>query len=286
VRDGALLTVAAWADLDSFATSTLEPYRSIVTRRSPAESRPPSTYQLVWQGRFYELWQRPALPSRSILEHVPLGESDSLPYCGNVVSGSTVPLCSVDPVAVPPCTQIRRLGRRALAQHAQLLAYQRPAPITLRGDETVWPAPWLHGAEEHTLTPTTPGQAVGHISVASPKSYELWLYGNFARGFEVSVDGSRAGRVKDELSGFRGGGLFSAVEVAELSLTAGIHTVVLTYPHADLTPGSGENELTSISAIVLQPQSPRSELIEAAPAQARRLCGRALDWIELVRASS
>ena len=83
VRDGALLTEVAQADLDSFALSTLEPYRSIVTRRSPAESRPPSIYQLVWQGRYYQLWQRPALPSTSILEHIPLGESNALPYCGN-----------------------------------------------------------------------------------------------------------------------------------------------------------------------------------------------------------
>jgi hypothetical protein len=89
LRDGALLTEAAWADLDSFPLSTLEPYRSIVTRRSPAESRPPSIYQLVWQGRYYQLWQRPALPSTSILEHIPFGESNALPYCGNAQVGST-----------------------------------------------------------------------------------------------------------------------------------------------------------------------------------------------------
>jgi hypothetical protein len=285
LRDGAVLTAVAQADLDSFALTTLEPYRSIVTRRSPAESRPPSIYQLVWQGRYYQLWQRPALPSTSILEHVPLGESNALPYCGVAQNGPTRPLCSVDPVAVPPCTQIRSLGQRALAEHAQLLAYARPAPIVARGDQTVWPGVWIYGAAEHTLTPTTPGQAVGHIAVASPQSYELWLDGNFARGFEVSVDGRRVGKVKDELSGFRGGGLFSALHVADLSLTAGVHTFVLTFPHADLTPGSGDHEFTSLSAITLEPQSPASELIGVPPPQAARLCGRPLDWIELVRSS-
>ena len=146
----------------------------------------------------------------------------------------------------------------ALAEHAQLVAYQRPAPIVLRADETVWPGSWLHGPAEHTLRPTTPGQVVGHIAVGNPQSYELWLEGNFARGFEVSVDGRRVGRVKDELSGFLEGGLFSALHVADLSLTAGIHTFVLTYPHADLTPGSGDDELTSLSAITLEPQSRRA----------------------------
>ena len=135
------------------------------------------------------------------------------------------------------------------------------------------------------MTPTTPGQAVVHIAVASPQSYELWLDGNFARGFEVSVDGRRVGKVKDELSGFLGGGLFSGLHVADLSLTAGIHTFVLTHPHADLTPGSGHDELTWLAAIALEPQSPASELIGVPPRQAARLCGRPLDWIELVRTS-
>jgi hypothetical protein len=285
VRDGALLTEVGWADLDSFALPTLEPYRSIVTRRSPSESRPPSIYRLVWQGRYYQLWQRPANPSTTILEHVPLGESNQLPYCGSAVARPTRPLCSVDPVAVPPCAQIRSLGRRAVAEHAQLLAYQRPEPIAVRGDEASWPAGWINGIAERTLTATTPGQLVSQIAVPSTQSYELWLDGNFARGFQVSVDGRRAGRVKDQLSGFRGGGLYNGLHIVNLSLGAGIHTITLTFPHADLTPGSGDHELTSLSAITLQPQSPAGELIGAAPRQAARLCGRPLDWIELVRAS-
>jgi hypothetical protein len=285
VRDGAVLTEAAWADLDSFALSTLEPYRSIVTRRSPSESRPPSIYRLIWQGRYYQLWQRPATPSTTILEHIPLGESNALPYCGNAAPGATLPLCSLVPVAVPTCARILSLGRRALAEHARLVAYQRPAPIVLRADETGWPARWIDGSAEHTLTPTTPGQVVAQISLPTPQTYELWLDGNFARGFAVSVDGRGAGTVRGELSGFRGGGLYNAVHVADLPLSAGTHTVVLTYPHADLAPGGGINELTSLSAITLQPQTPASELIGVAPQQAARLCGRPLDWIELVRSS-
>ncbi len=62
-----------------------------------------------------------------------------------------------------------------------------------------------------------------------------------------------------------------------------MHTFALTYPHADLTPGSGENELTSLSAIALEPRErPSSELLRVEPEQAKQLCGRPLDWIELV----
>ena len=295
VRDGAVLAKSAWADLDSFPLATLDPYRSIVTRRSPAESRPPSVYRLVWQGRYYQLWQRPAHPSTRILEHVPLGESNALPYCGASQNGPTMPLCSVNPVAVPTCTLVRSLGHQAIAEHAMLLAYERAAPIVARGDETRWPAAWKHEMAERTLLATTPGRVLAHIVLARPDSYGLWLDGNFARGFTVSVDGRRVGRVKDELSGFSGirgserpsltAGYIGYVHVADLSLTAGVHTFVFTYPHADLTPGGGDTEFSSLAAIALEPRSPASEFVEVPPQQAARLCGRSLDWIELVRTS-
>jgi hypothetical protein len=277
LRDGAVLTKAAWADLDSFPLSTLEPYRSIVTRRSPAESRPPSIYQLVWQGHYYQLWQRSAQPPTRILEHVPLGESSTLPYCGAAQIGSAKPLCSLNPVATPRCQQIHSLARRAHSENAQLVAYQRPEPIVARGDQTVWPAAWSHAAEQRVLTATTAGRAVAHIAVPNGERYEVWLDGSFTRGFGVSVDGEYLGNVKDEPSLFN-----SYFHLADAFLEPGVHTFVFTYPHADLTPGSGNNEFTSLAAITLQRQSPASELIAVAPQQAARLCGRPLDWIELV----
>jgi hypothetical protein len=278
LRSGVVLTGNAWADLDSFPLSTLEPYRSIVTRRSPAESRPPSIYQLVWQGRYYQLWQRPARPSTRILAHVPLGESNALPYCGPAENGPTEHLCSANAVAVPPCSQVQSLGRQALRQHAQLVAYQRSEPVVVRGDQTLWPGGWIHNPAARKLVPTKPGTVVSHIAVASGQRYSLWLGGSFARGFEVSVDGRRVGRVKDEPGGY--------VHLADLFLAEGIHTFALAYPHADLTPGSGDNESTTLTTIALQPQRPPSGMIAVPPRQAARLCGRPLDWIELVRASS
>ena len=293
LRSGASLTESAWADLDSFPLSTLEAYRSIITARSPAESRPPSIYRLVWEGRYYRLWQRPAVPVTHILEHIPLGEPTALPYCGSAEKGGPLgPLCSLNPVAVPACSEVRSLGRRALADHARLIAYQRPEPITVRADSSVRPAAWIHQVPERTIVPTTPGQLVAQIAVAGPQNYELWLDGNFARGFIVSVDGRRVGRVSNELSGFGGlhngvpgltAGFTGWVEVADLSLAPGVHRFVLTYPHIDLAPGGDDNEFTSLSAITLQPQSPPSELVSVSPAQATQLCGRPLDWIELVR---
>jgi hypothetical protein len=278
-RTGASLTDAAWADLDSFPLQTLEPYLSIVTRRSPVESRPPSTYQLVWQGRYYQLWRRPAEPTTRILVHVPLGESNKIDYCGKTEGSPFGPLCSINPVAVPPCSQVEALGRQAASEGAVLVAYQRPEPIVVRGDQVVWPAGWFHSFEEHTLSPTSPGTAVSHIQVASPQSYELWIAGSFGRGFEVSVDGQHVGNVKNELEAFE-----AYIHVADVFLTPGVHAIELTYPHATLAPGSGLGEFTFVSAIALEPQqSPPREMLTVPPAQAKSLCGRTLDWIEIVR---
>ncbi|HUB75511.1 MAG TPA: hypothetical protein VL977_00575, partial [Solirubrobacteraceae bacterium] len=114
---GAVLTKSAFADLDSFSLATLRPYRSLVVRNSPVESRPPSIYDFVWSGTYYSLWQQPARPTHRVIEHVPLGDTN-LDYCGaSEGAGGTLtePLCSIQPAAVAPCPRIRSLARVAAA---------------------------------------------------------------------------------------------------------------------------------------------------------------------------
>jgi hypothetical protein len=201
-----------------------------------------------------------------------------LPFCGTAQSGTIRSLCSIDPVAIPACAPILGLARVALRDHAKLVAYQRPVPIAVRGDETTWPGYWLHDPAGRTLTPTTAGADVAHIAVSVGQRYGLWLGGNFARGFDVSVDGRRLGRVKNELADFN-----QYIHVSDLYLSHGVHTVVLTYPRPDLTPGSGSELLTSLAAIVLQPlESTPSQLLTVGARQAKSLCGRPLDWLEIV----
>jgi hypothetical protein len=278
LRSGAILTKSAAADLDSFPLSVIEQYPSIVTPSTPAESRPPSNYRLAWHGRYYDLWQRSAESTRTILEHLALGESRAHPYCGESQNQRFAPLCSLNPAATPTCARIRALASRALLDGADLVAYERPEPIALRGDDVLWPGAWDHDPEGHTLTPTAPGEAVSHIAVASEQVYELWLGGSFSRGFSVRVDGREAGSVKDVLFAFKG-----YAHVADVHLAPGVHTFSFTYPRPNLTPGSAENALTTLAAITLVPTEPESRLVTLTPEAAERLCGRSLDWIEIVR---
>jgi hypothetical protein len=58
LRDGRVLGKAEVADIAAFAPVAVLVYRTLVLLRSPAASRPPAAYRLVWSGRFYDVWQR------------------------------------------------------------------------------------------------------------------------------------------------------------------------------------------------------------------------------------
>ena len=60
LRDGRLLGKGEYADLAAFASDAVLVYRTLVLRRDLPFSRPPADYRLVWRGRVYEVWQRPA----------------------------------------------------------------------------------------------------------------------------------------------------------------------------------------------------------------------------------
>jgi hypothetical protein len=70
LRDPRLPVNAHRYDLDQMTTAFVERWPYIVLRRSPVDSRPPSNFDRVWSGRFYEVWKR-ARPAP--LEHIPLG---------------------------------------------------------------------------------------------------------------------------------------------------------------------------------------------------------------------
>jgi hypothetical protein len=108
LTDGKLLDKGDSADIDRIRLDGLLVYRTLVLRRGPAASRPPSVYRLVWSGRYYEVWQRPQPPVKTILQHLPLG---------NVSQAA----------GVPSCAAVRRLG----ALGGTLTTATRPEAISL-----------------------------------------------------------------------------------------------------------------------------------------------------------
>lgn len=275
---GRYLTKPAFADIDAFPATTLAPYPSILVPRSPTSSRPPGDYRQVWSGRYYALFQRGREATGTVVRHVPFGDSTTLPYCGNAQDGPSQPVCPQQPIAVPPCTTLRALGREASGQGATLRAYSRPAPVPVSADQSLYPGVWAHDAAARTLTATEPGTARFQIAVAATGTYELWMQGSFQRGFEVTVDGRKVGRIKNEL------GFYASVKLTDVPLGEGVHRVDVTYPKRSLAPGSGDAQrYTRLDGLTLQQTAPAAEMLELPAARAQELCGRPLDWVEIVR---
>jgi hypothetical protein len=108
MTDGSELQKTESADIDRFRLPDVLVYRTLVLRRGPTMSRPPSVYNLVWSGRYYEVWRRPAAPRRPVLEHLPLGTDTQT-------------------AAVPRCADVHRLARLG----GTLVTATRPQSIPL-----------------------------------------------------------------------------------------------------------------------------------------------------------
>jgi hypothetical protein len=150
LREGGTAEKGAAVDTDDLALPGLFEYRTLVLRRSPVRSRPPSPYQLVWAGKYYEVWQRPADYAGPLPEHLPLGEA-------------------LEPSGVPACNEVGGLGLLAL-QHTQLAVHllaARHAPVydATAGTLTVPRAgsytAWLKGSVRGSVELLVDGRKVG-----------------------------------------------------------------------------------------------------------------------------
>lgn len=113
LRGGGTAEKGEAVDVDEIADESLLEYRTLVLRRSPVRSRPPSPYRLLWSGDHYEVWQRPLAPSGLPPEHLPLGDGE------------------LQPAGVPRCSEVKGLGLLLLnngAQQVRMLA-ARHAPV-------------------------------------------------------------------------------------------------------------------------------------------------------------
>src|SRR5258705_8884912 len=126
-RDPRLPVAAHQYDLDEMTTTFVERWPLIALRRSPSESRPPSNYDRVWSGRFYEVWKR-VRPAP--LAHVALGKPP------------------LDPTEPLDCKLVRHLATRG-----RVIAAIRPQPLIMQIAGTrPLPPGWLADPETGSLS--------------------------------------------------------------------------------------------------------------------------------------
>jgi hypothetical protein len=249
-------------DLDSLALGSVERFKTIVMRRSPAWSRPPSNYSLESSGRYYTVWRR---VGPSPLLHIPLG-------------------AGFEPSAVPACRALKGVARQAQHLGAQITFAARPINISVNlagayHSPSIVESSNLEGLP--LLSIPGPGRIESGFQVHSAGTYELWLAGDSDRPLSVFVDGRRVGAVAAE-TGDDG----NVMDVATVQLSAGKHVVRILRGGGDLRPDDTNSSI--VDGIVFEPLAAgaeRESVQSVAPAAWRSLCGRPLDWIELTRAS-
>ena len=247
-----------FVDIDQFAPGALDPYRTLVLRRSPTASRPPSAFELRWSGEWYEVWQRRG-GAGPPLEHMPLGTE-------------------VDPSGRPDCEDVQRLARRA-GPAGRLATVFRSPVFAMATGALEHPPRWSDPAGA-VLYPKSEGTARGTVEVTVRGTYDVWVGGSIHSRMEVRVDRLRVGALRGVLNNAGGYSRYGAVP-----LSPGGHTVELSYSGPGLAPGSA-GDAYALGPLVLATQTAAGDVTYLDPAEAASLCGKALDWIEALPAAS
>jgi hypothetical protein len=246
-------------DLNRIAPSALLVYPLILTRRDPAAVRPPAAYRLLWQGEYYQVWSR-RHGAKPALVHLSL-------------SGS--------PQA--QCLRIAQLFISTRARAEWLVGAVAPllvvAPISR--SRLRRPPGWRRTGRRILMT--RPGTLSLALRVPRAGIWEVWLQGEVMRALSVAIDGHLLGSLGGQLDG---NSLVTNTLAPPLrvSLSAGPHTLTITRPGASLAPGDGGAAV--LTGVLLTPAGPAgAPRLKAVPvADWRSLCGRRLQWVELVSA--
>ncbi|HWW66890.1 MAG TPA: hypothetical protein VNY83_02810 [Solirubrobacterales bacterium] len=256
LREGGEARKGEWVDTDRISLPALLTYRTLVLRRNPVQSRPPAVYQLIRQGHYYDLWQRPpAEDTLRTVEHLPLGGA-------------------FDPAGVPRCAAVLRLAREAGPEGKLAAAIRAPNIVASLG-ESQHPASWAPTeAGGPALVPRGPGVARLTVRVPAAGRYEAYVGGSARNELSLALDGRPLGSVSNQLNE---SGQYLYLGAARLAPDT--HTITLTYSGQTLAPGSG-GPPEPIGPLVLSPLGADPPVTYLPPSRARELCGKHLDWVE------
>ena len=238
--------------LDRAAPAALSSYPLIITRRDPAEPRPPAAYRLLWQGTYYRVWGRSPGAAPAIA-HVAL-------------SGSPA----------SRCTLIGSLARTDPS--GTLAAAPSPTIVHVNLAASVRPRGW--GREREGLVMSRPGTLRASVRVPRTGVWDVWLKGQFMPRVTVTVDGRQLAAPAGELSG--NSLVPDTLAPIRVPLTAGTHVITLTRPGASLAPGDEGRAV--IDAILLTPAADATPpaLMFAPAASWHELCAESPEWVEML----
>jgi hypothetical protein len=244
-------------DLDELRPDYVNQFRTIVVRRSPESSRPPAWYSRVFEGSFYEVWQRSASAPRVLAHDAINGDGQS--------------------AGLPNCTDVGALAKTAKPGD-RLAVVERPAVVAQQAADTRH-SPNFKPGPDGSLFLNSRGELDATIDAPTTARYDVWLQASVGRELTVEIDGRAVASAAYEANEPR-----QYVHAGSVSLTAGTHQLRVLRGGGSLHPGNGTiNQLRFIS--FSSPASLTTQVTMLPPASWRQLCGRRLDWLELVRPS-
>lgn len=249
----------AW-DPNDVAPSYLQSFRLLVLGNSPVTSRPPADFKLVFQGRYYTVWKRTASPL--VVAHVPISSG-------------------VDPRPAS-CRTVSTVAAQAARERALIAYAPRPQMATLVPSKASYPPTWvISSPDPNELVPSQQsGVVTGLVQVEQPGPYDVWLSGSFSQRFVVWVGRHLLGSVPLDI-----GPPGQYVRVGQIYLSRGKVPVLIARPKSHLTPGESASTALLGPLVLVRGGSP-PPVKEISPDQARSLCGRPLDWLDVVRRST
>jgi len=249
-------------DLDEFPLSFVEGFRTIVMRRNPLASRPPSNYRRVYVSSYYEVWQR-GQPRRTVLAHVHFAEKPA-------------------DRQQKACAEASAEARKAAA--GARLAYTLPPSGYVQVDGSNMTVSRYFLASGGTIITNGPGHAVREQPIPASGKYEFFISGSFGRPIDVYVDGRHVGTAAYQVSYPD-----QWVLVATKHLSKGVHRIELRRGGVSLHAGNGNGVDAlnrTLGPLVIIPATAVPPTVHYANADALpSLCRskQRLRWLEVVR---
>jgi hypothetical protein len=248
-------------DLNEFSLGWVESFRTIVMRRNPLASRPPSNYRLVYLSRYYAVWQRDR-PAGTVISHVPLADSpgeQSAALCARLSAAAHQAGASARFAYTRAPTGYVQVGASNMSLSGSLVAYG--GVILANG----------------------PGRATREQPIPTSGRYDLYLSGSFGRPVNVLIDGRHVGTAAYQIS-YPGEWLLLGAR----QLSAGNHRIDITVGGLSLHPGNGpgiDKFNRTLGPLVIAPAAPAVPTVRTASAHDfARVChsGEPLRWVEIV----
>jgi len=257
LRAGGTATTGSSPDLDEITLPSLLAYRTIVLRRSPATSRPPSVFQPVAAGRYYEVWQRPSRV-RGISEHLSLGDR-------------------FHAAAVPKCSDVLRLAKKTGIGGQLAVVYRQPN-VAVNLDGSSPGAAGSFGETAGLVYPSGDKKYPVDVTVPTDGLYEVGIDGSFSSKLELYVGEKRVASVRHQLNWPS-----EYTSLAVVPLHKGSNRLTVRYTGPDIHPGSaGPGTGFGLGPLIVGRGDPATQVTYVPAKKARTLCGKSLDWIEAV----